>query len=207
MLRFAFWTFIGTAGVLTAAAGGAAWLVGTESGRSAALNLAVRFVPGFEAQAISGPWDDLTLKGIGWMSPGISAKIDELHLGWDWRALFQHSLHVAKLEVVGADIKVDTTALPASEDAPADYAAGLPDLQRLRRNFFPDRQRGRPGCLRALRKRISAETESGKRDERDKRESAGVTETAAARAVASASCISETSSYCNRRGSYGCFET
>ena len=81
MLRFAFWTFIGTAGVLTAAAGGAAWLVGTESGRSAALNLAVRFVPGFEAQAISGPWDDLTLKGIGWMSPGISAKIDELHLG------------------------------------------------------------------------------------------------------------------------------
>ena len=45
------------------------------------------------------------------------------------------------------------------------------------------------------------------RDERDKRESAGVTETAAARAVASASCISETSSYCNRRGSYGCFET
>ena len=82
-----------------------------------------------------------------------------------------------------------------------------PDLQRLRRNFCPDRQRGRPGCLRALRKRISAETESGKRDERDKRESAGVTETAAARAVASASCISETSSYCNRRGSYGCFET
>ena len=129
MLRFAFWTFIGTAGVLTAAAGGAAWLVGTESGRSAALNLAVRFVPGFEAQAISGPWDDLTLKGIGWMSPGISAKIDELHLGWDWRALFQHSLHVTKLEVVGADIKVDTTALPASEDAPADDAAGLPDLQ------------------------------------------------------------------------------
>ena len=90
MLRFAFWTFIGTAGVLTAAAGGAAWLVGTESGRSAALNLAVRFVPGFEAQAISGPWDDLTVKRIGWMSPGISAKIDELHLGWDWRALFQH---------------------------------------------------------------------------------------------------------------------
>lgn len=114
---------------MTAAAGGAAWLVGTESGRSAALNLAVRFVPGFEAQAISGPWDDLTLKGIGWMSPGISAKIDELHLGWDWRALFQHSLHVTKLEVVGADIKVDTTALPASEDAPADDAAGLPDLQ------------------------------------------------------------------------------
>ena len=129
MLRFAFWTFIGTAGVLTAAAGGAAWLVGTESGRSAALNLAVRFVPGFEAQAISGPWDDLTVKRIGWMSPGISAKIDELHLGWDWRALFQHSLHVTKLEVVGADIKVDTTALPASEDAPADDAAGLPDLQ------------------------------------------------------------------------------
>ena len=81
MLRFAFWTFIGTAGVLTAAAGGAAWLVGTESGRSAALNLAVRFVPGFEAQAISGPWDDLTVKRIGWMSPGSSAKIDELHLG------------------------------------------------------------------------------------------------------------------------------
>lgn len=129
MLRFALWTFIGTAGVLTAAAGGAVWLVGTESGRSAALNLAVRFVPGFEAQAISGPWDDLTLKGIGWMSPGISAKIDEVHLGWDWRALFQHSLHVTKLEVVGADIKVDTTALPASEDAPADDAAGLPDLQ------------------------------------------------------------------------------
>ena len=45
------------------------------------------------------------------------------------RALFQHSLHVTKLEVVGADIKVDTTALPASEDAPADDAAGLPDLQ------------------------------------------------------------------------------
>ena len=44
MLRFAFWTFIGTAGVLTAAAGGAAWLVGTESGRSAALNLAVRSI-------------------------------------------------------------------------------------------------------------------------------------------------------------------
>ena len=88
MLRFALWTFIGTAGVLTAAAGGAAWLAGTESGRSAALHLAVRFVPGFEAQAISGPWDDLTVKGIGWMSAGISAKIDELHLGWDWRALF-----------------------------------------------------------------------------------------------------------------------
>ena len=117
MLRFAFWTFIGTAGVLTAAAGGAAWLAGTESGRSAALHFAVRFVPGFEAQAISGPWDDLTVKGIGWMSAGISAKIDELHLGWDWRALFEHSLHVTKLEVVGADIKVDTTVLPASEDA------------------------------------------------------------------------------------------
>ena len=115
MLRFALWTFIGTAG---------AWLAGTESGRSAALHLAVRFVPGFEAQAISGPWDDLTVKGIGWMSAGISAKIDELHLGWDWRALFEHSLHVTKLEVVGADIKVDTTALPASKDVPADDAAG-----------------------------------------------------------------------------------
>lgn len=129
MLRFALWTFIGTAGVLTAAAGGAAWLAGTESGRSAALHLAVRFVPGFEAQAISGPWDDLTVKGISWVSAGISAKIDELHLGWDCRALFEHSLHVTKLEVVGADIKVDTTALPASEDVPADDAAGLPDLQ------------------------------------------------------------------------------
>ena len=127
-LRGALWTITGVAGITAAAAGGAAWLVGTESGRSTALAAAVRWVPGFSAQSVSGPWDDLTISGIAWQSPGITAAVGEARLGWDWRALFDNSVHFSKLELEGVDVKVDTKALPVSEPAAEEASSGPVDL-------------------------------------------------------------------------------
>lgn len=109
-------------------AGGAAfWLAGTESGRSAALSLAVRLVPGLTAESIEGPLGALRLRGIGWESPGVRVRLGTLAVGLDWRALLDRRVHLTELTLEDAEATVSTADIPPSEE-PEEPSSGPVDL-------------------------------------------------------------------------------
>ncbi|MBP3438359.1 MAG: translocation/assembly module TamB [Sutterella sp.] len=120
------------AGVTSAVCLAAGWLIFTDSGQETLIRTALPHVPGLQVEAADGGLRDLTLKGLRWEMPGAAVSAERIHLGFDWRALFNQHLRFTDLTLEGVSIAVNTAELPTSgePEAPSeplrDLRAPLP---------------------------------------------------------------------------------
>ncbi|MGN1149423.1 MAG: hypothetical protein ACI4SY_01815, partial [Sutterella sp.] len=115
----------GFTGAVCLAAG---WLIFTDGGQETLVRTALPHVPGLQVEAADGGLRDLTLRGLRWEMPGASVSAERIHLGFDWRALFNQHLRFTDLTLEGVRVSVNTAELPAS-DEPEAPSEPLRDLR------------------------------------------------------------------------------
>lgn len=115
----------GAAGVLCLAAG---WLLFTDGGQETLVRTALPYVPGLQVESADGGLRDLTLRGLRFEMPGAAVSAERIHLGFDWRALFNQHLRLTDLSLEGVSVTVRSADLPAA-DEPDTPAEPLRDLR------------------------------------------------------------------------------
>lgn len=110
--------------LLTLLTGLVLWLVATPSGLAALGRAADRWVPGLSVASVEGSLEDLRISGFAWESAGVKAQAEALELSFDWRRLFEKTLRLPRVAVIGAEVKVNTAELPPAD--PEEPAASGP---------------------------------------------------------------------------------
>ncbi|MFT8212225.1 MAG: autotransporter assembly complex protein TamB [Symbiopectobacterium sp.] len=96
-----------------------AGLLFTTPGLHLLLNGAARWVSGLEIAEVQGGWRDLTLRGVGYQTPGITLKAGELHLALELGCLARSQICVNDIALRDLDVVIDSSALPPPAEAPA----------------------------------------------------------------------------------------
>ncbi|MCW2483973.1 translocation and assembly module TamB, partial [Candidatus Symbiopectobacterium sp. NZEC135] len=86
------------------------------------LNGAARWVPGLEIAEVQGGWRDLTLRGVGYQTPGITLNAGELHLALELGCLARSQICINDIALRELDVVIDSSAMPPPAEAPAPSA-------------------------------------------------------------------------------------
>ncbi|GKX56649.1 translocation/assembly module TamB [Leminorella grimontii] len=108
-----------------------AFLLGTQTGLQFTLGQLPKVVPGLSIGDVKGGLRDLTLSNVGYEMPGVAVGVNTFHLSINFGCITDGRICVNAVTADGANVKIDTASIPASETPEADTNSGGPitDIQ------------------------------------------------------------------------------